>query len=130
MSDFDFNDDFPDCVCGQCEILMWKSVDGRLRAYDLYTNGSVMWTHPGMLDVVFCAHPKDVDNPNTYSIPDRHNVGRSQYLDCEYIEPYEDLPDGDSLDGGWNWGILHSVIETLIYEGWVCSPIVDCAPAA
>ena len=88
----------------------------RLKAYRMYQEGSVLWTHPDVEVGIRCPHPFDVDNPNTYFIPVKSGDTITN-MDCERIPPYEDDPDG-----GWNWGILHAAVEELATMGWIPQP--------
>ena len=87
-------------------------VDGRLRAYLLYEQGSVCWSHPCLSHVVVCPQPNDIENPNTYHIPTMCSRKRTKTVHNDYSE------ESDC----WTWGTLHAEVESLFLDGWTCEP--------
>lgn len=86
------------------------AVDGRLLAYRFYMKGSVLWTHPSISHEVLCSQPSDIDNPNTFELPTFCKRKPTKHVHNDYIEEVD----------CWSWGNLHSHVERLFMEGWLC----------
>ena len=94
------------------KIKLSKCVEFRLTAYDLYSQGSVKWTHPVLApDSIICKKSSNPDNPGTYFFPDP----KTGKLTCgiNYNTILDQLPKNV-----YNWGDMHCAFEQLYEEGW------------
>lgn len=87
-------------------------VEFRLRAYKLYGQSSVIWTHPTLASTgIICQQPDDLNNSRTYTFPDP-KTGKILFGSdiCEMFE------------GGPDWGSMHCIFEELSEE-WTCEAL-------
>jgi hypothetical protein len=91
---------------------MSRLVKFRLRAYDLYTTGSVKWVHSELApDGIICPKTTDLENPITYFFPEPH-TGK---LICGL----------DLHENKLCWGDMHCAFEQLGEEGWHINEVFE-----
>ena len=84
-----------------------SAVDLRLDFYNrCELREQFAWYQPSTDTLTICPLPNDIDNPNSYALPD--STGHYLYLDCQYFQE-EDC---------YNWGELHAYVEQLFRDGW------------
>lgn len=78
-------------------------VQARLDAYTWYEKGSVIWTHPKLApEGLICSQTLDPEDPSTYTFPTPRT--------------------GQITSQKYEWGLLHSIFETLFKNGWLVEP--------
>ncbi|AYV76930.1 MAG: hypothetical protein Barrevirus4_14 [Barrevirus sp.] len=96
---------------------MHPSVIFRLNVYNLYTKGSIIWTHPVLaLNGIICKKPENINDITTFTFP-HYKTGEIMRADTDEFFCY----DGNKKKP--NWGSLHSYIEGLAKE-WTAVPYV------